>query len=93
MALILFPLDQLEPQLAALLKPELRKDVADKVNKAILASQCQRREAAIRDLVRLRAWAEDAARSAKKDLPSHMRLGLDIDDNDETTRGHEAMVT
>lgn len=93
MALILFPPNQLEPQLAALLKPELRKITADKVNKAILANQCQRREAAIRDLVRLRAWAEEAARQSKKDLPVHLSLGLDIEDVDQNGRSNEAMVT
>lgn len=90
MALILFKPEQLEPQLAALLKPGLRKGVADKVNDAILLSQCQRREAAIRELVRLRAWAEDTARSSRKDLPAQLSLGLENSDDKEE---HDAMVT
>lgn len=77
MALLVFPQDSLEPPLAALLRPELRRTVADRVNKAILNSQNARRDAAIRNLVRLRAWAEDTARQTKKDLPNHLELGLD----------------
>jgi hypothetical protein len=91
MALLLFNTENLEPQLAALLQPDLRKEVADKVNKAILASQGQRREAAIRNLVKLRAWAEGAARSSKKDLPAHLDIGLD--NVVHNGNGNDAMVT
>jgi len=94
MALLVFPPDNLEPQLAALLHPDLRRSVADRVNKAILACQNQRRDAAIRNLVRLRAWAEDKARDGKKDIPAQMELGLDGSDKDNIQEnGHEAMVT
>jgi hypothetical protein len=93
MALLVFPSDNLEPQLAALLQPSLRQSVADRVNKAILTSQSQRRDAAIRSLVRLRAWAEDTARANKKDLPVRLELdGLDGTMRDEET-GHEPMMT
>jgi glucose-induced degradation protein 8 len=96
MALLIFPPENLEPQLAALLQPDLRKSVADRVNKAILANQGQRRDAAIRSLVRLRAWAEDSARESKKDLPARLDLGLDSEtrneDPDLHENGHEAMV-
>lgn len=95
MALLLFNTENLEPQLAALLQPDLRKDVADRVNKAILASQGQRREAAIRNLVKLRAWAEGAARNSKKDLPSRLDIGLDsvVHNGENNGHGHDAMVT
>jgi glucose-induced degradation protein 8 len=97
MALLIFPQENLEPQLAALLKPDLRKSVADRVNKAILANQGQRRDAAIRNLVRLRAWTEDSARESKKDLPAHLDLGLDSETRNEDSElhenGNEAMVT
>lgn len=89
MALLVFPSDSLEPPLAALLQPTLRRQVADRVNKAILSSQNIRRDAAIRGLVRLRAWAEDTARQSKKDLPSHLDLGLD----ESNENGHEPMIT
>jgi len=91
MALLVFPPDNLEPQLAALLHPDLRRSVADRVNKAILASQNQRRDAAIRNLVRLRAWAENTARDSKRDLPAHLELGLDNVGGDRN--GNEAMMT
>lgn len=77
MSLLFFPSDNLEPHLAALLHPDLRRCVADDVNKAIITSQHQRRDATIRNLVRLRAWAENTSRDAKKDLPANMELGLD----------------
>lgn len=91
MALLVFPPDTLEPPLAALLRPELRRTVADRVNKAILTVQCSRRDAAIRNLVRLRAWAEDTARQNKKDLPS--RMGLGLDEGVAFENGHEPMIT
>ncbi|KAL5349235.1 hypothetical protein ACLOAV_005523 [Pseudogymnoascus australis] len=79
MALLIFPPDQLEPQLAELLHPDLRKKVADRVNEAILASQGQRRNAAIRNLVKLRSWAEGASKDAKITLPEQLDLALDGD--------------
>jgi hypothetical protein len=93
MALLIFPNDNLEPHLAALLHPQLRRTVADRVNKAILRCQSLRRDAAIRNLVRLRAWAENTARESKKDLPAHLDLGLDGDKDDLQENGHEAMIT
>ncbi|KAH8818486.1 CTLH/CRA C-terminal to lish motif domain-containing protein [Hyaloscypha sp. PMI_1271] len=94
MALLVFPSDSLEPPLAALLQPGLRQSVADRVNKAILACQNQRRDAAIRSLVRLRAWAENTAREAKRDLPATIELGLDGDERHEVhENGHEPMIT
>ena len=80
MALLIFPSDNLAPPLAALLDPNLRKTVANKVNEAILINQGARREARIRNLVRLRTWAEAKARDAKKDLPATLPLGLDLAD-------------
>lgn len=94
MALLVFPPDTLEPHLAELLQPDLRQKVADRVNKAILASQAQRRDAAIRNLVRLRAWAEDTARANKKDLPARLELdGLEgTFKEDAPENGHEPMI-
>jgi len=83
MALLVFPADSLEPNLAALLQPGLRQTVADNVNKAILASRGRRRDAKIRSLVRLRAWAESSAREIKKDYPARIELGLDGEDQGE----------
>lgn len=96
MALLLFPPETLEPQLAALLDPELRRDAADSVNRAILERQSTRREAAIRQLVKMRAWAESTARERGVSLPERLDVGLSADDADRrhhSENGHEPMVT
>ena len=77
MSLLIFPPDNLAPPLAALLDPNLRKDVAKRVNEAILTSQGERTRSKLLELVRTRAWAEKKARDAKKDLPERIGLGLD----------------
>ncbi|OTB14096.1 hypothetical protein K445DRAFT_13108 [Daldinia sp. EC12] len=95
MSLLVFDHDNLDPTLSALLRPSLRQEVADKVNKAILERQKQRREAAIRHLVQMRAWSEDIVRKeGKKDLPSRIDLGLDGDESDRfgVENGHESMI-
>jgi glucose-induced degradation protein 8 len=76
LALLIFPSENLAPQLAALLHPDLRKDIANKVNEAILQNQGARKEARLRNLVKLRAWAEQKAREAKRDIPEHLDLSL-----------------
>jgi glucose-induced degradation protein 8 len=100
MALLLFPAESLEPQIAALLSPNLRRDAADSVNKAILERQSRRRDAAIRKLVRMRTWAENAARDKGMALPERLDIGLHGDDADNwghhglsSENGHEPMVT
>ena len=91
MALLIFPPDDLAPPLAALLDPELRKSVANRVNEAILIDQGSRKEARIRKLVRLRAWAEDKVRNAKKDIPDHIPFVLEQDG--ESTNGiHDVLM-
>ena len=91
MALLIFPPDNLAPPLAALLDPSLRKDVAKRVNEAILSSQGERTKAKLFDLVRLRLWAEQKARDAKKDLPEHIELGLDPDQHGREKREDSVM--
>ncbi|KAF2083830.1 hypothetical protein K490DRAFT_60156 [Saccharata proteae CBS 121410] len=97
MALLIFPPENLAPPLAALLDPALRQTVATQVNEAILSSQGASREAKIKQLVRLRAWAEQKARDAKKEIPPTLSLGLDSDkdgadnddgDDDDMTNGN-----
>ncbi|KAH7089217.1 CTLH/CRA C-terminal to lish motif domain-containing protein [Paraphoma chrysanthemicola] len=66
----------LQKELADLLEPSLRRNVASKVNEAILTSMGARGEARMRSLVRLRHWAELKARAAGKDLPPALPLGL-----------------
>ncbi|KAL1597812.1 hypothetical protein SLS60_008299 [Paraconiothyrium brasiliense] len=78
MTLIIFlPSNDLQPQLAELLRPELRQQVAAKVNEAILTSLGVRGEARIYGLYRARQWSETRAREAGKDLPPSLPLGLE----------------
>ncbi|KAL8747387.1 MAG: hypothetical protein Q9190_000733 [Brigantiaea leucoxantha] len=81
MALLIFPPDNLTPSLTALLDPDLRKDVAKRVNEALLASQGERTKARLFELVRCRAWSEQKAREAKKNLPERIELGLNLPQN------------
>lgn len=84
MALLCFPPESLAPPLAELMDPALRRNVAAKVNEAILESAHWMKEAKIRGLVRLRGWAEQRLPG----LPP-MSLGLDIDG----TESPDAMAT
>lgn len=76
LALLIFPSENLSPQLASLVHPDLRKEIANKVNEAILLHQGARKEARLRNLVKLRAWAEQKAREAKREIPQHLDLSL-----------------
>lgn len=99
MALLLFPQESLDPKLAALLDPSLRREVADSVNKAILSRQSTRREAAIRNLVKMRAWAETRVRDKGGSLYEPLDVGLKSDEADSHSRrkpgaenGHDSMM-
>jgi hypothetical protein len=81
MALLVFPHDSLEPKLAAILDPNLRRVVADDVNKAVLDRQARRSEAAILRLVKVRAWAENTMRDSGVAMPENMDLGLNEEEN------------
>lgn len=87
MALLILPHQDLEPELAAILHPDLRREVADNVNKAILQRQSERRESAIRQLVKMRAWAESTARAENKQLPDKIELAISKSED-----GHEPML-
>ncbi|KAK1751979.1 CTLH/CRA C-terminal to lish motif domain-containing protein [Echria macrotheca] len=93
MSLFFFPHDSLVPELAALLKSDLRRTTATKVNEAILRQQANRREAAIRGLVRLRAWTEASVRTKRKDLPDRIELGVFGDGAENNDGGPEPMIT
>lgn len=80
MSLIVYTHDKLEPPLLALLDPQLKQDVAERVNKAILKSLGRNSEAKIKALIKLRTWAEQKARDAGKDIvPPTLNIGLDQD--------------
>ena len=85
MALLIFDPDKLTRPLAALLEPELRQDISQRVNQALLASRGERTKAALYDLVNHRSWANQKAVEAKKEhLPDRIELGFDPIPN-----GHE----
>jgi hypothetical protein len=92
LALLIFPSDNLSPSLASLLDPSLRKDIAQRVNEAILQNQGARKEARLRNLVKLRAFAEHKARDAKKDIPDKLDIGLlgDNTDNNQSRNCNDA---
>lgn len=94
--LIFLPSDKLEPELEELIKPSLRREVASKVSEAILTSMGTRGEARMRQLIRLRLWAEAKAREAEKDLPPSLPLGLQTADDAVTSHangnGEDIMV-
>ncbi|KAA8649938.1 uncharacterized protein ATNIH1004_002617 [Aspergillus tanneri] len=83
LALLIFPPENLTPSLAPLLHPDLRKEIATSVNEAILQSQGARKEARLRNLVKLRTWAEQKAREAKKDIPEKLDFGLGDNSNSD----------
>ncbi|OJJ47971.1 hypothetical protein ASPZODRAFT_15417 [Penicilliopsis zonata CBS 506.65] len=104
LALLIFPSENLAPSLAPLLHPDLRKEIATNVNEAILQSQGARKEARLRNLVKLRAWAEQKARqSNKKDIPDKLDLGLVSDGKNDVlgsssfphnnSSGHDTVMT
>jgi hypothetical protein len=78
----------LQKELTDLLEPSLRRNVASKVNEAILTSMGAQGEARMRSLVRLRQWAESKARAAGKDIPPVLWLGLqDVDERPVDSTG------
>ncbi|EEP75877.1 conserved hypothetical protein [Uncinocarpus reesii 1704] len=89
MSLLIFSAENLSPSLAALLDPELRKTIANRVNEAILQSQGAKREARLRNLVKLRAWAEKKVRQSKKQIPEKLDIGLDGDTGNSNTGSND----
>lgn len=83
----------LQSELTGLLEPSLRRNVASKVNEAILTSMGARGEARMRSLVRLRHWAEAKARDAGKNIPPVLALGLqDAEDRPLDSNGNGEAV-
>ena len=78
MCLIVFAPDKIPAKITALLDPQLKQEVADAVNQAVLDSYGRNKEAKIKALIKLRAWAEQKARDAGKDaVPPTLSIGLD----------------
>lgn len=93
MALLLIPQADLEPPLAALLDPSLRRVAADRVNMAIMERREQRTVAGIRNLVKMRCWAENRARDAGIAVPDSLPVGLHGEGNEGSLEnGHDAII-
>ena len=89
MVMLFFAPEKMPAAQRRLLSAGLRREVAEKVNKAILYHHCKRREAAIRHLLKMRAWAEKNAREMDPEsMPAVLDLGLL-----SNGRGHDEMDT
>lgn len=77
MMLLMYTEEKLPARLKHLLLPELREEVAERVNEALLERMGESTHSKLADIVRLRVWAEDKARESKVDLPEHLDIGLD----------------
>jgi hypothetical protein len=84
MALLIYPKETLEARIEEQLKPEVRNEMVNRVNEAVLRRQNQRLFSSIRQLVRMRAWAENSARKRKIPLPDDLLSALwDKDDSED----------
>ena len=84
MALIIFPHNSLQPELAALLSPDLRRAVAYKVNMAMLRRRYPAHaEPSLLWLMRTRIHAEDVCRSKGRNLPEKIDLGMNPEGQDK----------
>lgn len=73
MVMLFFAPDKMPDAQKQLLSPDLRREVAESVNEAMLGYQTN----ALRYLVKMRAWAEKSARSTNSDLvPESIDIGL-----------------
>ncbi|KAL8898633.1 MAG: hypothetical protein Q9207_006603 [Kuettlingeria erythrocarpa] len=95
MMLLIYDYTNIPDEYADQLEPQFRKDIAQRVNEALLKEQGERNKARLYDLVRLRAWSEMKAREMNKDLPEHLSLGLESGRGQEPSHSNgegEAMV-
>jgi len=85
MALLMIPRNQLEPPLAAMLDTKVRTDAAERVIGAIMATRSRRTMAGIRDLVKLRVWAENKGRMLSANvIPDDLSIYLNDDHENDT---------
>lgn len=83
MCLVVFSHDKLQPDVRKLLDTNLRRQIAEQVNDAILRSQKEPSDVQIRLLVQVRQWAEQKSREMRKNIPARISLGLSSDDTPE----------
>lgn len=92
MALIVFPHDKLGPELEPLLHPNLRREVADRVNLTLLS-----RPPSMKMLIRAKAWAEKNAQATGKGEPGQMGVDLSLNltgsFSQATANGNDVMNT
>ena len=101
MALLIFPWNNLPPELKPLLDSNLRSDIATQINEAILEDHDFPPEAKIKHLIKIRQWSEQKCRDMKKQIPSRLPLGLtaeeELDGQEDNMNGNsadgDAMVT
>lgn len=88
MCLVVFSPDKLQPDHKKLLDTNLRRQIAEQVNEAILRSSKEPSDVQIRLLVQVRQWAEQKCREMRKSIPSRMPLGLSSDEFTEGLDGN-----
>jgi hypothetical protein len=86
MCLVVFNQDKLQPDIQKLLDKNLRLQIADQVNEAILLSANEYSENQVRSLLKSRLWAEQKCREMRKNIPQKIPLGLSPDEMVEETR-------
>lgn len=79
MAVLIFPPNNLTPQLQEFMRPSFRKGIAERVNEAILKEFGAATQAKLRDLVRLRSWVERELREKNPGLQKMPDYGLEED--------------
>ena len=86
MCLVVFNQDKLQPDIQKLLDKNLRLQIADQVNEAILLSANEYSENQVRSLLKSRLWAEQKCREMRKSIPQKIPLGLSPDEMVEEPR-------
>ena len=86
MCLVVFNQNKLQPDIRKLLDKDLRLQIADQVNEAILISANECSENQVRSLLKARTWSEQKCRETRKSIPQKIPLGLSPDEMTEDTR-------
>ncbi|KAL8758614.1 MAG: hypothetical protein Q9199_001352 [Rusavskia elegans] len=90
MTLLMFEHKDLPPQYTTLLDRKLRVDVALRVNEALFTEQGERTKTKLSTLIHLRAWVEQKALEANKELPAYLKFRY-VFDLDGRGKEHDGM--
>lgn len=90
MTLLMFEHKDLPPQYTTLLDRKLRVDVALRVNEALFTEQGERTKTKLSTLIHLRAWVEQKALEANKELPAYLKFRY-VFDLDGRGKDHDGM--